>query len=386
MRTRYSRRYLRALWRDTRVLVRQFRIPLLAFVVLLCGGTLALHSFYTYPETGQRLGWAEALYSVFTLVFLQPVLPFPSAPGLQCLFIVTPLIGLALVAEGVVRFGMALFDRRERKEAWQVAIASTYRNHIVVCGLGKVGYRVVKELLRLGEDVVGIELNAACPFLDDLARLHVPVLIGNARQRETLEKARVQEASAIVACTQDDLANLDIALDARELNPAIKVVLRMFDAQLAERVKRGFGLHTAFSTSALAAPVFAAAATSAQIEHSFYMDDVLMHMARTTIQAGSPLEGRTVGEIEKELDLTVALHKGPRGLDPHPAPGVRLNAGDCIVVFASLESLARLRERTGESQCNAALKENRPARRPWLRRLFTRKEPASQRDSPEALY
>jgi Trk K+ transport system NAD-binding subunit len=365
MHARYSRRYLRALWRDTRVLVRQFRIPLLAFTVLLCGGTLALRLFYIYPETGQRLGWAEALYSVFTLVFLQPVLPFPRAAGLQLLFIVTPLVGLALVADGVVRFGVALFDRRERKEAWQVATASTYRNHVVVCGLGKVGYRVVKELLHLGEQVVGVELNAACPFLDELAQLNVPVLVGNARQRETLEKARVPEAQAIVACTQDDLANLDIVLDARELNPDVKVVLRMFDTQLAERVKRGFGIHTTFSTSALAAPVFAAAATKAQIEHSFYVDDVLMNMARATIRAGSALEGRTVGEVEKELDLTIALHKGPRGLDPHPAPDVTLSAGDCVVVFAALESLAHLRAMSGEA-CGDSAHVPRPRARGWL--------------------
>ena len=378
MHTRYSGRYLRALWRDTRVLVRQFRVPLLAFIVLLGGGTLALHFFYAYPETGQRLGWAEALYSVFTLVFLQPVLPFPRAAGLQLLFIVTPLVGLALAADGVVRFGVALFDRRERKEAWQVAIASTYRKHVVVCGLGKVGYRVVKELLHMGEQVVGVELDAARPFLEELAQLNVPVLIGNARQRETLEKARVQEAAAIVACTQDDLANLDIALDARELNPDVKVVLRMFDTQLAERVKRGFGIYTTFSTSALAAPVFAAAATKAQIDHSFYVDDVLMNMARATIQAGSALEGHTVGEVEKELDLTIALHRGPRGLDPHPAPDVTLDAGDCVVVFSSLESLARLREMSGEPQCSLTGEESERPRRPWLRRLLARKKPAGQ--------
>jgi voltage-gated potassium channel len=343
-------RYLRALWRDTRVLVRQFRVSLLAFVILLCVGAVALRFFYLHPETGQHLGWAEALHAAFKLIFLETLLPFPTAPGLQFLFIAIPLIGLAVVADGVLRFGMALFNRRERKEAWQVAIASTYRDHIVVCGLGKVGYRVVKELLRLGEDVVGIEQNEQGRFLEEIRQMNVPVLVGDARQREMLEKACVQEASAIAICTQDDLTNLDIALDARELHPDIKVVLRMFDAQLAERVRRGFGIHTAFSTSALAAPIFAAAATRAQIDHSFYVDDVLMNTARATVQAGSVLEGCTVAQVEKELNITVVLHQGLEGIDPHPAPDVLLCAGDCIVVFASLESLACLRERSGEQK------------------------------------
>ncbi len=348
MRSRNFRRYLRALWRDTRVLVRQFRVSLLAFVTLLCVGTLSLHFFYLYPDTGQRLGWAEALHATFMLILAEITLPFPTVPGLQILFFAVPPIGLAVVANSVLRFGVALFNRRERKEAWQVAIASTYRDHIVVCGLGKVGYRVVKELLRLGEDIIGIEHNAAGPFLEEIRQMNVPVLLGDARQREMLEKARAQEASAIVVCTQDDLTNLDIALDARELNPGIKVVLRMFDAQLAERVKRGFGIHTAFSTSALAAPIFAAAATRAQIDYSFYVDDVLMNMARVTIRTGSALEGCTIGQVERELDLTIIMHKGSDGTDLHPIPNVMLCAGDCLVVFASLESLARLHGMSGE--------------------------------------
>lgn len=350
---RHPRRYLRALWRDTRVLVRQFRIPLFAFAMLLGGGTLVLRFFYLYPETGQRISWAEALHATFKLIFLETVLPFPTAPGLQFLFVAVPLIGLAVVADGVLRFGVALLNRRERKEAWQVAIASTYRDHIVICGLGRIGYRVVKELLRLGEDVVGIERDPECPFLDEIGRLNVPVLLGDARQREMLEKASVREASAIVVCTEDDLANLDIALDARELNPGIKVVLRMFDAQLAEKVRRGFGIHTAFSTSALAAPIFAAAATRAQIDYSFYVDEVLLNVARATIQAGSALEGRTIAQAEQELDLTIILHRGPDSLDLHPAPDVTLRAGDRLVVFASLEALARLRGMSGASSATA---------------------------------
>ncbi|MDY7076611.1 MAG: TrkA family potassium uptake protein [Chloroflexota bacterium] len=376
MRSRNFRRYLRALWRDTRVLVGQFRVSLFAFVTLLCGGTLALRFYYTYPDTGQGLGWAEALHAAFMFIFAETILPFPETLGLQILFFAIPPIGLAVVADGILRFGVGLFNRRERKEAWQVAIASTYRNHIVVCGLGKVGYRVVKSLLRLGEDVVGIEQDAASPFLEEIRQMKVSVLPGDARQREMLEKAGVREASAIVVCTQDDLTNLDIALDARELNPGIKVVMRMFDGQLAEKVKRGFGIHTAFSTSALAAPVFAAAATRAQIDHSFYVDDVLMNTARTTVQAGSTLEGLTITQVEQEFDITVVLHKGLDSLDLHPSPDIRLQAGDCLVVFASLESLARLRETGGErfplSLPRGDSSRSRTRRRPWLARLLSR--------------
>jgi voltage-gated potassium channel len=349
MRTHRVRRVVRAYWRDTRVLIKQFRVPLLAFVVLMCGGAAALALLYVNPETGQRVGWAEAIYAALNLVFFSPVLPFPTALGLQLVFILTPVVGLALVADGVLRFGVALFNRRGRKEAWQVAIASTYRDHVIVCGLGRIGYRVVNELLRLGEDVVGIEAEANAPFVEMVRDLQVPVLVGDARRRDMLEMACVKDASAIVVCTQDDLTNLDVALEAREINPGIKVVLRMFDEQLADRVRRGFSIHTAFSTSALAAPVFAAAATRAQIDHSLYLDEVLLNVARTEVREGSALEGRAIGEMEKELDITCILHRGSDASDLHPQPEAVLRAGDSLVVFASLEALSRLRCANGEA-------------------------------------
>jgi Trk K+ transport system NAD-binding subunit len=329
-------------------LIRQFKISLFAFGALLGGGTLVLRFFYTYPDTGQGLGWAAATHAAFMFIFAETILPFPETLGVQILFFITPAIGLAVVADGILRFGTALFNRRERKEAWQMAVASTYRNHVVICGLGRIGYRVVKELLRLGEDVIGIENNAECPFLEEIHQLNVPVLMRNARQREVLERANVREASAIVICTEDDLTNLDIALDARELNPGIKVVLRMFDAQLAEKVQRGFGIHTAFSTSALAAPVFAAAATRAKIDQSFYVENVLMNVARAIVRPGSALEGCSIEQVEQDLNLTIVLHEGADRINPHPPSDLTLCTGDCVVVFASLEALARLREMSGE--------------------------------------
>ncbi len=339
------RRFLKAVWRDTRVLVRQFRLSLLAFTVLLGGGSIALHAFYVHPETGARLGWVESLHAVFKLVFLETLLPLPQALGLQLLFFVIPLIGLSVVADGVLRFGVALFNRRERKEAWQVAVASTYHNHIIVCGLGRIGYRVVKELTRRGEQVIGIESNHDDPFLDDIAEMGVPVLMGDARQEDTLEKACVRRASAIVACTADDLTNLAVALEAREFNPGIKVVLRMFDADLAARVQSGFHIHTAFSTTALAAPSFAAAATRAPIDQSFYVDESEeMMVAMTTVEPSSVLEGCGIAEVEEQLGLFVILHRRHNRINRDPPSDLKLQADDRLVVCASLDALTRLGE------------------------------------------
>jgi Trk K+ transport system NAD-binding subunit len=365
------RRLIRAYLRDTWVLISQFRITLTVFLFLLVVGTLILR--YTYSPVEQthvdvasgRLRWGVALSSVFRLLFFETLLEHPRHLLAQFVFFVWPVAGLVLVVNGIVSFGTAFFSRQGR-EAWRMAVASTYRNHVIVCGLGKVGYRVTLQLLQMEQEVVGVEQNPEGVFLDRIREEGVPVLIGDARNHELLEKAGLAFASAIVACTEDDLSNLEVALEAREIKSSIKVVMRMFDQRLAERVRRGFGIHTAFSTSALAAPALAAAATRAAVEYSFYVDDVLLNVSCVVIHAESPLVGQSLEAIEQKLDLSVILHRGSEGVDLHPAAEQRLAGGDQIVVFATLEALAHLNRLNGEQDAC------KPQRRPLWARIWRR--------------
>ena len=151
------RRYLRASLRDTWVLVREFRYSLVLFVGLLLGA-LILWRFYVSPETGQGLAFSEALYAVFTLIFFETTIPYPHSGILQVFFFVVPILWLGVIAEGVIRFGVMLFNKQIRKGEWQVAVASTFRNHIVVCGLGRVGYRVVEQLMARVSNIGRIDL------------------------------------------------------------------------------------------------------------------------------------------------------------------------------------------------------------------------------------
>lgn len=343
MRFRGVHQILEATWCNAKLWLLQYGRYLFSFLVILTTGTVLVLRFY--PE---ELNWMEALYGVFTRIFFQPeVIEFDRAPrGLQYVLILVPLVGLLFIAPGVLRFVQALLNPAKRRENRLKALASTYRDHIIVCGLGRIGYRVVNELLGWGEKVIGIEGDQADPFLEEIRQRDVPVLIGDVRQDEILEEARVRQASAIVVCTEDDSTNMEVALEARELNHEIKVVMRMFDARLAQRVRKGFDIKTAFSTSALSAPVFAAAATRAQISHSFYVDeDEDLMIARMTVHPKSVLEGCTVAQVEQELDLSVILHKQKGRLDLPPSPDAVIRTDDCLVVYAARETLACLGEK-----------------------------------------
>lgn len=152
----------------------------------------------------------------------------------------------------------------------------------------------------------------------------------------------------VIGIARDDLTHLDIALDAREVNPDIKAVRRPCEGLLADTVQRSFGIHTALSTLAPATRVSATAAARAHTDHSFLIDDVMMNVARATAEKPSALERRTIARVEQELDLTIILHRCQSRPDLHPAPGVALTAEDRLEVVASLDGLARLRRTNGQ--------------------------------------
>lgn len=323
------------------LLWRQFRLSLTLFFAIIGLGSLLLWFAYAYPDTGRHLSFPESLHAVFTMLFFEFVVPFPRGP-VQILFFVVPFLGLSVVVEGLVRFSLLLLDRRKLSGEWTVALISTYSGHIVVCGLGHVGYRVVLQLLEYGQDVVGLDKDPQAPFLKRVQQAGVPIILGDATEEETLRKVGVERAEAMVVATNDEMMNLEILLNVREMNPDIRVVLRMFDADLARKVGEVFGIRTAFSASAIAAPAFATAAVREGVTHSFVLEGELLHVSEVIVRSEGQLTGRTVQELEDELDISVIFHQRDERRDMHPDAALSLETGDKVVVFASLEQLGQL--------------------------------------------
>jgi Trk K+ transport system NAD-binding subunit len=337
-------RTLHAQVRDTYVLIMESRKSLIHFLLIIFMGAVIFHLTYTFPGTSERLKFSEALYVSFTLLFFSPEVPYPEQWYLQGLFFLIPIFGLAAVADGILRFGGALISKQARGQKWQVAMASTYRDHMIVCGVGRVGYRIILELLKFGKDIVAVEKKPEGRFVEKVKGMGIPIILADARRSETILKAGVDKADAIIPCTDDELTNLDIALDAREINPDIRVVMRMFDADFAKRVEKGFGIHFAFSTSAVSAPIFASAAMRENVKHSFYVGDNLLHISQIRINPQSELCGWTIGKLEEDLDLSVICHEKDGCTDLHPENDLILGEGEEILILASLETLRNINQ------------------------------------------
>ena len=157
---------LRAEYRDIRVLISEFRFSLLLFLIVIFGGTILIYSFYKFPGSDSHPTLPEALHATFSLLFFETVLPFPSQWYLQVFFFLIPILGVAVLVDGFIRFGTALINKQNRGQKWQVAMASTYKNHIIICGMGRTGYRITLKLLKFGRDIVAIESNQDGRFVE----------------------------------------------------------------------------------------------------------------------------------------------------------------------------------------------------------------------------
>lgn len=339
--TKQHRRFhLRASVRDTLLLIREFRSPLFIFVVAIIG----IGALYEYASrlVGEPIGGLpEAIYLMLTLTFLQASGEFPDHPFLQTWYFLMPVIGLVTLAQGLADFGIFFFNRRARSKEWEMAVASTYRNHTVLIGLGHLGYRVAEELHKMEESVVVVELNPTADLIKEVQGMGTPIIHDDATRPAVLEAARVKDAHTIILCMQNDAVNLQVALKARSINPKIRVVIRIFDEDFARALREQFGF-TALSATVMAAPVFAAAAAGADVTNPISIEGQLLSLARLTVSATSKLAGKTIGFIEDTYHLNVILIRFDHKSEMHPTDSRVVNVDDTLAVLGGPGQLSRL--------------------------------------------
>jgi voltage-gated potassium channel len=328
------------LWRLMRILASQFKVFFLVSLgAFLTSATLL---YFIYPLQELPAGHHTFLgvcYDTLLMTFFNPPIPFVDDWRLIPVFFGLPLLGLIVIAEGVVNFGQFLLQHRTNSRQWQKMVAATFENHIVVAGLGNVGYRVVEQLHRFGEEVVCIEKDESARFMDELGHLEIPVLIGDITNEQTLREASITKAKAFMALTDNDLANLEAALTVREVVPNVRIIMRMFDQRLAQKIEKSFGINCAFSTSALAAPVFAQAAISGNILASFEFGGAVVNAFQLEIDGKHPLQGLTTEQIRKRHEVTVLMHNRSNVVDWNPPPETQLLPGDKVLILADNKNI-----------------------------------------------
>jgi len=334
-------RKLRAAWRDTWILFREFRWPLLIFFGAIFSGGMLYFTFAQYTNEPIRSP-VEATYHVLGLTFLQPIEDFPHAWFLQIFYFLMPVIGIGILAQGVADFGVLLFNRRERGVEWEMALASTFNKHVILVGLGHLGFRVARHLRDLNQDVVVVELDPSSDLVVSAQNMDIPVIADDATREAALLGAGIKQARTLVLCTQNDSLNLQIALKARRFNPNIRVVIRIFDDEFAQALQTNFGFR-AFSSTGTAAPVFASAAAGVDMTRPITVEGEPLSLAQMGISSQSKLVDLSVERIEADYNVSVVLLRHDE--DPpdfHPPPNIILAVGDTIAVLGGTTEISRL--------------------------------------------
>ena len=271
--------------------------------------------------------------------------PATAPPALRLYGIVLSLVGIALVAIVYALITDALIRSRLLQTLGRRTVPAGIRDHVVVAGLGAIGYRVALGIKDRGVPVVVVESQDDGRFVAATRAAGIPVVIGDARHAEVLDEVKVARARALVCATSDDLVNLSTALNGRSARSDLRVVVRLFDPDFAVRVQNGFDIRFTRSVSQLAAPAFAAAATRTEVVATLPIRDRRVALfARLRVPEDSALEGRLASSLDHVGALRL-LAVADAGSDiagwAVPADEV-LDAGEEVVVAATRAGLADL--------------------------------------------
>ena len=326
-------RTARAAWFHAVALLREFRVPLVGFLVLILVGGVVYGEIYEAIR-GVPMPLIGRPYIILQLMILEAPEAVPPEGALVAFWYLMPLGFVLLVGLGAADFVNLVFNRDENRNPWAEALALTYRNHVIVFGAGHVGQRVIRDVVAMGLDVVAIDNSPSAHAEKRLGEMGVPIIRGDGRLPETLEKARITHAEAFVACTGDDQANMEAIMKVRHGHPKIRIVGRMWDRRFAEQLEQFLNVDAVLSSADLAAPAFAGAALGVEITQTLEIEGVAYSTMRLTIAEGSLLAGCTVGALQEDHEMDLVLVESAGKSTVQPARDLEVGIGDGIVFFA----------------------------------------------------
>ena len=250
---------------------------------------------------------------------------------------------VSIVAETIIT--EAASGRREARQMGE-AVAGL-RNHYIVCGYGRVGSTVARELVHTGERLVVIDILPAS--LDRARRDGHLVVEGDATDDQTLRTAGVEHARGLITTIDSDAHNVYVTLSARAINPALFIVGRA-NLSGSEGKLLQAGANRVVSPYTMAGRRIAELAIRPHVAD--YIDAALSHgnlsfsLEEVVVEAGSGLIGETVGALRGQGVVTLAILQRDGAYEPNPPEARALAAGERVIASGSTEALTALRARS----------------------------------------
>jgi voltage-gated potassium channel len=318
--------------RELRMFARRLAILFYALAAIIILGTIA----FMITE-GTSVGYSFA-WTLDTMTTLGSIKSPPDTGGravvvaLELVGIGTLFYGLATVAEFFVSGQLSglLEERRTQR------MIDSYSDHFIICGFGRVGRQVARDLRRAGVRHVTIDSDPSNREAAEM--MGVRYIESYAADDEVLLKAGIERARAVIACVDSDAENIFIALTARGLRSDILIVARA-SAEDSEKKLLRAGADRVISPYKTSGSEMARVALHPQVGGALQLADYRME----EIEVSPVCEGvgKTVEQVRGE-SVIVAVRRADGRLEAQPEPQSVIEAGDMLVAIGTPVSLERL--------------------------------------------
>ncbi|TWT47138.1 Voltage-gated potassium channel Kch [Thalassoglobus neptunius] len=307
-------------------------------------GWSLLESFYMVVITIYGVGYGEVRpieapsLRIFTILFIVS----------GCTSAVFVMGGFVqMIAEGEIR--KALGARRMTEGIKKL------KNHVIVCGFGRVGQNLTTELRAASVPFVIVDNNRE--RLIEAEELGDLVYLGDATEEATLEAVGIAHAETLATVLPNDAANVFITLSARELNENVRIIARG-ESQSTRRKLIRSGANEVVMPAAVGAHRIAQliklphqTLLTCNSDQTTRMNDELQPLGVSieefVVREGADLADRTIGEIEHRSErgiVVLSIRKTDEEEIRAPGPDVRISPGDVIVFIGHVSAMKRLNQ------------------------------------------
>src|SRR5437667_4929600 len=251
------------------------------------------------------------------------------------LYALTTTVQTIVQSELVATFG----QRRRSKKM------SKLRDHFIICGSGRVGSHLVRDLVRTEQPFVVIENDQQRAA--EFSQRGINVLVGDATLEESLREAGVERARGLAACLPNDADNVYVVLTARDLNPRLHIVARAAEEQAEAKLLRAGANHVVAPTI-IGGHRMAVSLTKPAVSEFFDSitgSELGLGFEQVEVDVASPLVGQElrVTPIRAELDIVVVSIRRQNGDTLfNPAGDAKIEGGDILIAIGQVEALMRL--------------------------------------------
>lgn len=324
--------------------IRQLRISVLLLLGLAVAGTVG----YALIE---QMSLLNALYmTVITLTTVGFREVQPLQPAGKVFTIVLIVLGVGIAAWAIrnaaeVALGEAFWVSYRRRRTKEMVMQLS--DHFVICGYGRLGRQISRDLEARGEPFVVIEADPALE--EDLLENNIPSVIQDATQEETLLEARVDRARGLVACLNSDADNVLTILTARELNPRLLIVSRA-NTEAAESKLRRAGADRMVTPEVIGGHRLALALLRPAV-HDFFSRvfsssaEADVDIGQITISADSPFHGQTVAncDLRRVRSVSILAVRTAEGrFDLNPDANRVIETGETLILIGPAEAIYEL--------------------------------------------